>query len=148
MNIYHSRSDKSKLGKTLRFNLRGIKLILDRPDIKSFDELTSKDRDLLQRRVDEYCKHSTPMFVGYVPAKLVISRLELETILGRSVGNIQTLRRAERKKLLDMMPELESMDFELIISMDVTRKQITTQSPPVIDQFPDAKAVELARKIT
>lgn len=153
MNIYHPRSENSKMGKTIRINLKAVKELLDRKDIRHFSDLKKKDRELLQRRVDEYSKNRRPIMLGYVPAKLIISNLYLELILGRCIRSVREIRKADRRILYDVIPNLKDstdlslLDFEITISYDISTFQIIEESPPVIDQFPDKESVKKAIKI-
>ena len=153
MNIYHPRSEQSEMGQTIRINLKAVKELLQRPEIQHFSDLEKKDKELLQRRVDEYSKHRRPIMLGYVPARLIISKLYIEMILGRDIPSVREIRKSDRKKLCQVIPGLKEstdsslLDFEIAISYDITSYEIIEESAPVIDQFPDKKSVKKAIKI-
>ena len=77
----NSISHENKFGgqRTIRLSLLEVRALLQRPELKDFN-LTDYSRRKLQRRFREYCRHSSPVFCGYVSNHLP-SRRAMEAAL-------------------------------------------------------------------
>lgn len=149
MNIYHS-NNKGTFGRTIRFNLCSVKDILDKPELKSFNDLTEADRELLQRRVDAYCEETLPVFTGYTSSILRITKNEISRLLGRKIKIPQDIKKADRVKLAKIFPEIDSdIDYDYVIELRLgwDPVEIVESTPPVLDNFPNKPILEQSKQI-
>jgi len=149
LSIFHRKSSKNEPD-FLRLSLRSCKLLLDRRDLKSFDEITSEDKKLMQRRVNAYAKIEEPhLDLPDVKPKVTMSWYLLSEILGRAIFNISQVTKSDRNFLAREIKELNGeSDFRITLTESASKEiQVVGGKLPSIEQFPNRKGVEYALRV-
>jgi hypothetical protein len=148
LSIFHRKSSK-KEPDFLRLSLRSCKLLLNRPDLKSFDEIANKDKKLLQRRVNAYAEVEEPhLDLPDVKPQITMSWYLLSEIIGRPIFNISQVKRSDRNFLAREIKELNGeSDFQITLTEFASREiHVVGGKLPSIEQFPNKKGLEYALK--
>jgi len=149
LSIFHRKSSK-KEPDFLRLSLRSCKLLLNRSDLSSFDEITNKDKKLLQRRVDAYAEVEEPhLDLPDVKPQITMSWYLLSEIIGRPILSISQVKRSDRNFLAREIKELNGeSDFQITLTESASRQiNVVGGKLPSIEQFPNTKGVEYALTI-
>jgi len=146
--IFHRKSSK-KEPDFLRLSLRSCKLLLNRPNLFSFDEITNRDKKLLQRRVDAYAEVEEPhLDLPDVKPQITMSWYLLSEIIGRPIFNISQVKRSDRNFLSREIKELNGeSDFVITLTESASREiHVIGGKLPSIEQFRNKKGLEQALK--
>jgi hypothetical protein len=115
----------------------------------SFDEITNRDKKLLQRRVDAYAEVEEPhLDLPDVKPQITMSWYLLSEIIGRPIFNISQVKRSDRNFLSREIKELNGeSDFVITLTESASREiHVIGGKLPSIEQFRNKKGLEQALK--